>query len=133
MGIFEQFPYTNFHNLNLDWILKTMQDLYTRTITWMEQNNIQFSDPIEWDPQTVYSPNRIVWDSGTETAYISKSIVPAGTLISDRKFWLPVAAIEIWPQYTIETETATFRGSLTTASGAKTTTHTYMVDTMSIK
>ena len=25
MGVFEQFPYTNFHNLNLDWILQTIK------------------------------------------------------------------------------------------------------------
>jgi hypothetical protein len=26
VGVFEQFPYTNFHNLNLDWILQTMKE-----------------------------------------------------------------------------------------------------------
>lgn len=27
MGVFEQFPYTNFHDLNLDWIIKKVKDL----------------------------------------------------------------------------------------------------------
>lgn len=27
MGLFEQFPYTNFHELNLDWIIQTMKAL----------------------------------------------------------------------------------------------------------
>lgn len=27
MGLFEQFPYTNFHGLNLDWLLKKMEEL----------------------------------------------------------------------------------------------------------
>ncbi len=27
MGLFEQFPYSNFHELNLDWILKTIKEL----------------------------------------------------------------------------------------------------------
>lgn len=27
MGIFEHFPYTNFHELNLDWIIQTVKDL----------------------------------------------------------------------------------------------------------
>lgn len=27
MGLFEQFPYTNFHELNLDWIIKEIKDL----------------------------------------------------------------------------------------------------------
>lgn len=27
MGLFEQFPYSNFHELNLDWIIQTVKDL----------------------------------------------------------------------------------------------------------
>lgn len=27
MGLFEHFPYTNFHDLNLDWIIKALKDL----------------------------------------------------------------------------------------------------------
>lgn len=27
MGVFEQFPYTNTHDLNLDWILKKVKEL----------------------------------------------------------------------------------------------------------
>ena len=26
MGLFEQFPYTNFHELNLDWVIQKVQD-----------------------------------------------------------------------------------------------------------
>ena len=26
MGLFDQFPYTNFHELNLDWILKALKE-----------------------------------------------------------------------------------------------------------
>lgn len=28
MGIFEHFPYTNFHDLNLDWILQRVEEVY---------------------------------------------------------------------------------------------------------
>ena len=34
MGLFEQFPYTNFHDLNLDWFLNTFKDLLSE---WEEQ------------------------------------------------------------------------------------------------
>ena len=27
MGLFEHFPYTNFHELNLDWIIQTVKEL----------------------------------------------------------------------------------------------------------
>lgn len=29
MGVFEHFPYTNFHDLNLDWILKNLNEIIT--------------------------------------------------------------------------------------------------------
>lgn len=35
MGVFEQFPYTNFHGVNLDWILKMIREHETR-ITALE-------------------------------------------------------------------------------------------------
>lgn len=113
MGIFEQFPYTNFHNLNLDWILKTVKDLYTRTVTWMEQNNIRFADPADWDISKTYDPNTIVYDSATKTAYISKQVVPAGTNISNSEYWLPITTLDAFPQYNPKTETLIFQGSIT--------------------
>ena len=27
MGVFEQFPFTNFHDLNLDWIMRALREL----------------------------------------------------------------------------------------------------------
>lgn len=40
MGLFEQFPYTNFHDLNLDWFLKTFKDLLDE---W-ERQRVKFHD-----------------------------------------------------------------------------------------
>lgn len=37
MGLFEQFPYANFHELNLDWILKALKDLDTKVNTIEER------------------------------------------------------------------------------------------------
>lgn len=111
MGIFEQLPYTNFHNLNLDWILKTIQDLYTKTITWIENNNIQFNDPLDWEIGNHYSANRIVWDDSIKSLYISKKVVPAGVQIDNLDYWIPVANTEVWPRYSAADETATFRGT----------------------
>lgn len=30
MGVFEQFPYANFHEINLDWLIKKMKELLDR-------------------------------------------------------------------------------------------------------
>lgn len=43
MGIFEQFPYTNFHNLNLDWILKVLKE-YGKVIDGLDE---KIKDAIE--------------------------------------------------------------------------------------
>lgn len=37
MGLFEQFPYTNFHDLNLDWIIKALKDLDKKVDTIEER------------------------------------------------------------------------------------------------
>lgn len=37
MGLFEQFPYSNFHDLNLDWIIKALKDLDKKVDTIEER------------------------------------------------------------------------------------------------
>lgn len=37
--IFDQFPYTNFHELNIDWLLEVIQDLDERVTALEEQVN----------------------------------------------------------------------------------------------
>lgn len=37
MGLFEHFPYTNFHDLNLDWIIKALKDLDEKVDTIEER------------------------------------------------------------------------------------------------
>lgn len=37
MGVFEQFPYTNLHNLNLDWIIKTVKNMGTTIDDFIEK------------------------------------------------------------------------------------------------
>lgn len=36
MGTFEQFPYTNYHDLNLDWIIEALKELNDR-VTDLEE------------------------------------------------------------------------------------------------
>ena len=45
MGIFEHFPYTNFHDLNLDWVLRTVKELYNQVSSqseWIEHHEQQY-------------------------------------------------------------------------------------------
>lgn len=47
MGLFEHFPYTNFHDLNLDWILGVVKDLYQEVSTqtdWIEEHQKEYEE-----------------------------------------------------------------------------------------
>lgn len=86
MGFFNNFPYTNFHELNLDWLLNQMKELGTAFEDFVKANKLKYADPITWDITKSYNPNTIVVDGST--AYISLQRVPAGTPISDTDYWL---------------------------------------------
>lgn len=44
MGIYRQFPYTNFHDLNLDWLLENMRGLLTEWAEYQEKWNVLYND-----------------------------------------------------------------------------------------
>lgn len=47
MGLFEHFPYTNFHDLNLDWILKTVKELFNKVSSqsdWIENHQKEYEE-----------------------------------------------------------------------------------------
>ena len=49
MGYFERFPYTNIHELNLDWLLNAMKELSEEFKTFADTNKINYADPFNWD------------------------------------------------------------------------------------
>ena len=46
---FEQFPYTNFHELNTDWVLKTLKDLKTQAETLQAQAEAAIQGVEDWE------------------------------------------------------------------------------------
>lgn len=81
----ENFPYTNFHDLNLDWILKNMKEL-SEKVDIASTAKITVADPVQWNSGTSYPPfTMVTWNDG---AYISKQDVPAGTAITNTDYWL---------------------------------------------
>ena len=65
MGVFEHFPYTNFHDLNLDWILRIIKELDTEVNSFIEQNVLTYADPIDWNITTQYAKNTVVVENIT--------------------------------------------------------------------
>lgn len=88
--MFESFPYTNYHNLNLDWILKRFHEYEETLKNFVSLNTIKYADPFDWDITTQYGTNTIVMDPATGVAYISVQPVPAGAAITDTDYWTPV-------------------------------------------
>jgi len=90
MGIFDHFPYTNFHELNLDWILRMLKEIDTTIDQFVAINALKYADPIQWSITSQYERNTIVIDPQTGTAYISVSPVPVGVAITNPDYWTVV-------------------------------------------
>ena len=90
MSLFDQFPYTNFHELNLMWILEALKEIQTTTEQFVAINSLKYADPIQWNITSQYEKNTIVIDPQTGTAYISVQPVPTGVALTNSDYWTVV-------------------------------------------
>lgn len=90
MGIFENFPYTNFHELNLQWILRALKELEHTIDEFVSINALKYADPIQWNITSQYEKNTIVIDPVTGIAYISVQPVPSGVALTNTDYWTVV-------------------------------------------
>lgn len=88
--IFDYFPYTNFHEMNLDWILKKMKELVSDMEHFTEENMVRYHDPIAWNITTQYERNVIVKDPNTGVLYISRQPVPQGISLTNTDYWIEI-------------------------------------------
>lgn len=86
MGLFENFPYSNFHELNLDWILHKLKELDTEITNFVAINSVKYANPITWDITSQYETNTVVLDS-SGNAYLSVQPVPAGVSLDNTEYW----------------------------------------------
>lgn len=84
-----KYPYTDFHELNLDMILRMMRDLTKEWNEFEALNKITFSG--EWDITKQYPAWTIVNDNNGRDGYISIQPVPAGVTINNVDYWRAVA------------------------------------------
>lgn len=89
MGLFEQFPYTNFHELNLDWILHELKTLKTTITNFVAINSVKYANPIIWDITSQYETNTVVLDK-SGNAYLSVQPVPAGVSLDREEYWTKI-------------------------------------------
>lgn len=95
MGLYDHWPYTNFHELNLTWLLRRMEDLSNVVENFVALNTIKYADPIQWNITTQYEPNTVVVDPQSGTAYISTRPVPAGVSLTNTDYWSVIFSLDL--------------------------------------
>ena len=89
-------PYTNFHDLNLDWIIEVLNEFNTKLTNFVSLATIKYADPIQWDITSQYEANTVVVDSNGN-AYLSVRPVPSGVSLDRAEFWTKIGNFdELW-------------------------------------
>lgn len=111
----EKWPYSNFHELNLDWILDTLKKQDAAIADFISLNSITYSDPIQWDITRQYPKNCVVVDKNGD-GYLSVQPVPVGVEIGNTDYWTKIGNFsELWSTVKLAI-TAADEGLKTTAS-----------------
>ena len=84
------YPYTDFHEMNLSWIVKKVMELNTRLTEFVSLNTIKYADPIQWDITRQYGTNTVVIDPVSGVAYLSVKPVPMGVSLSNNDYWTEI-------------------------------------------
>ena len=90
MGFFDNFPYTNFHELNVDWVLTEFKKLRNYVEEYTAVNKVNYSGI--WDITKQY-PQWAVVSNGDRT-YMSSKPVPVGIEIENVEYWIHLADID---------------------------------------
>lgn len=85
-----RYPYTDFHELNADWLIKTVIELAKKVDEFVLLNTLKYADPIQWSIDRQYGKNTVVIDPSTNIAYISTNEVPLGVHITNTDYWTPI-------------------------------------------
>lgn len=89
-------PYTNFHDLNLDWIIEVLNEFNTKLTDFVSLATIKYADPIQWDITSQYEANTVVVDINGN-AYLSVRPVPSGVSLDRVEFWTKIGNFdELW-------------------------------------
>lgn len=110
-----RWPYTNFHELNLDWILETLKKQDAALADFISLNSITYADPLQWDITRQYPKNQVVLDTNGD-GYLSVQPVPVGVEIDNTDYWTKIGNFsELWSTVKLAI-TAADEGLKTTAS-----------------
>lgn len=88
------FPFTNRHELNLDWLVQIVRQLQTELSQFVALNTIKYANPFQWNIASQYAQNTLVIDPQDGTAYLSVQPVPQGVQITNTEYWTPVFTLQ---------------------------------------
>lgn len=111
-------PYTNFHDINLDWIIETLNDFNARLTNFVSLATIKYADPIQWDITSQYEANTVVVDSAGN-AYLSVQPVPSGVSLDRTEYWTKIGNFDELFANVKKAITPNDEGHSTTATAAR--------------
>lgn len=88
-----QFPYSDFHEMNLDWIIKQVKLLTGEMHGFEAANKVSYAGI--WNITDQYPAWSIVLDQNTGYMMISLQPVPVGIAITNSEYWMLVAPFKI--------------------------------------
>ena len=91
MSFINQFPYSDVHELNLDWVIRTVKDLQNQMGEFEAGNTVEYKG--DWTITEQYSKWSIVNDGNK--AYLALSIVPAGIPINNTTYWKFIGLVTV--------------------------------------
>lgn len=120
-------PYTNFHDLNLDWIMEVLNEFNTKLTNFVSLATIKYANPIQWNITSQYEANTVVVDSNGN-AYLSVKPVPSGVSLDRTEFWTKIGNFdELWANVK-KAITPNDEGHSTTATAARAVNDLVWVD-----
>ena len=87
-------PYSTFHDLNLDWVISVIRELETKITQFVALNTVKYANPLQWDITRQYATNTVVINPQDGTAYLSTKPVPQGVQITNTEYWTPIFTLQ---------------------------------------
>lgn len=125
--MFNQYPYLNINDLNLDFVLNAIREMKYEVTNFVSINAIKYADPIQWNITSQYEKNTIVIDPVTGTAYISVAPVPSGVALTRPEYWTVVFDLGSFVTRAAQNFTNRYESDTTTTATFPTTTGSWLV------
>lgn len=101
-GFLNQFPYSDFHEMNLDWILHKIKELSSEMKDFEAVNKVSIAGA--WNITEQYQAWTIVNTNGY--SYISLKPVPSGVAISNLDYWVGLGPFVIDQEFNLTSNNA---------------------------